>query len=120
MSNKGKASRRTGPPLSVDEYNNQMTYLIFKKWKMLRRTKMIICAVLLFLSAICERYFFFVSVYKTKYYGYVLILTVFFFNAVFSYINQRLRKERHKRRLHEMFNIERTPKIGLCLIGFIG
>jgi len=100
--------------------DKELTHFIFNKWVMQRRTKFLICGVLLFLAAFLERYFFLVSVYKTKYFGYVLILCVFFLNVIFSYFNQRLRRKKHKRRLHEMFNIERTPKVGLCLIGFIG
>ena len=81
---------------------------------------MIIATVLLVLALFLERYCFLVTVYKTKYFGYVLILIVIFLNSVFNFLNAHLRKTKHKRRLHEMFNLERTPKIGLVLIGLIG
>lgn len=94
--------------------------LIFKCWKMKRSTKVAIVTVLLILALFAERYCFMVSVYKTKFFGYVLILIVIFLNSVFNLLNVQLRKKRHKSRLHEMFNIERTPKIGLFVISLIG
>jgi hypothetical protein len=81
---------------------------------------MIIVTVLLIIALFAERYCFIVSVYKTKYFGYVLILIVISLNTVFNFLNAKLRKKKHKRSLHEMFNIERTPKIGICVIGLIG
>jgi hypothetical protein len=47
-------------------------------------------------------------------------MIVIFLNAVFNFFNSKLRSKKHKRRLHELFNIERTPKIGWCIIAFIG
>jgi len=84
------------------------------------KTKLLVATVLLVLAILVERFCFLVAVYKTKYYGYVVILIVIFFNSIFNYFNARLRNTKHKRRLHEMFNIERTPKIGYCVIAFIG
>jgi hypothetical protein len=82
--------------------------------------KLKIATVCLIIALIAERYCFLVSVYKTKYYGYVLILLVIFMNAIFNYFNARLRIKKHKRRLHELFNIERTPRVGMCVIAFVG
>ena len=75
---------------------------------------------LLMVSLIMERYCFIVTVYKTKYYGYVLILIAIFLNCVFNFLLSRLRKKKQKKRLHELFNIERSPSVGWCIIGMIG
>lgn len=75
---------------------------------------------ILILSLIMERFCFIVTVYKTKYYGYVLILIVIFMNCLFNFVLSRLRKKKQKKRLHELFNIERTPQVGWCIIGIIG
>ena len=84
------------------------------------KNKLMITTVLLIIALFAERYCFLVTVYKTEYFGYVLILIVILLNTIFNFCNARLRKKKNKRRLHELFNIERTPKIGYCVIGFIG
>ena len=81
---------------------------------------MMIVTIMLIIALFAERYCFIVTVYKTKYFGYVLILFVILLNAIFNFINVNVRKKKHKRRLHELFNIERTPKIGYFIIGLIG
>ena len=43
-----------------------------------------------------------------------------FFNCIFNMIILSLRKQKQTKRLHELFNIERTPSVGTCVIGFIG
>jgi len=67
-----------------------------------------------------ERFCFIVSVYKAKYYGYTLILIVIFLNCIFNLFLAKLRKKKHKKRLHEIFDLERTPNVGWCIIGIIG
>ena len=76
---------------------------------MQKQTLVKLTTALLVLSLIMERYCFVVTVYKTKYFGYVLILIVIFLNCVFNFVLTRVRKKKHKKRLHELFNIERTP-----------
>lgn len=98
----------------------EQSYLLLKRWPMSVQQKITIMTVFLILSVFFERFFFIIIVYKTKFFGYLLILFVIALNTVFHFVNQRLRRKKHKFRLHEMFNIERTPKIGICLIGFIG
>ena len=75
---------------------------------------------LLVLSLVMERYCFIVTVYKTKYYGYVLILIAILLNCVFNFVLSRLRRKKQKKRLHELFNIERAPSVSWCIIGIIG
>ena len=57
-----------------------------------------------------ERFSFIITVYKTKYYGYSLILVVMAFNTIFNYIIMKIRfrsvKSAEKQR-HEIFNINR-------------
>ena len=97
-----------------------MTYFLFKSWKMKRSTLTAVVTGFLILSLLMERFCFIVTVYKTKYYGYVLILIVIMLNCIFNFALTRLRKKKHKKRLHELFNIERTPTVGWCIIGVIG
>jgi len=79
-----------------------------------------ICLGFLFLSLFFERYCFISTVYKTKYYGYVLILMVIGLNCLLNMLILKLRKKKQTKRLHELFNIERTPSVGTCVISFIG
>ena len=63
-----------------------------------------------------ERFAFIVTVYKTEFHGYVLILAVCFLNALFALALSLLKRSRHKKRLYEQFNLERAPHIGCCVI----
>jgi len=74
----------------------------------------------LVLALLMERFCFIVTVYKTRYYGYVLILIVIFLNCIFNFVLSRLQKQPQKKRLHELFDIERTANVGWCIIGIIG
>lgn len=59
----------------------------------------------LIMSLLMERFCFLVTVYKTKYYGYVLILIVIMLNCIFNFALTRMRRKKQKKRLHELFNI---------------
>jgi len=88
---------------------------------MRRLTKIRVITALLVIALVMERYCFLTTVYKTKHFGYVLILIVILLNSAFSGVlayTRRVKKREIK--LHAMFNIERTPQIGLCIIGFVG
>ena len=102
------------------EGDNKMTYFLFKSWRMKKGTLTALVTGFLILSLLMERFCFIVTVYKTRYYGYVLILIVIMLNCIFNFALTRLRKKKHKKRLHELFNIERTPTVGWCIIGVIG
>jgi 1,4-dihydroxy-2-naphthoate octaprenyltransferase len=82
--------------------------------------KLKVVTVLLFVAMFMERYTFIVSVYKTKYFGYLLILFVILMNVMFQAIQSVIRKDKHKRMLHQMFEIERTPEIGIVIITILG
>ena len=71
-----------------------MTYFLFKPFKMQRSTLTAIVTFFLVLSLLMERFCFIVTVYKTKYYGYVLILIVIALNCVFNFAMTRLRKKK--------------------------
>jgi phosphate starvation-inducible membrane PsiE len=77
---------------------------------------------LLALAIFFERYCFIVTVYKTKYYGYVLILIVIAMNCVFNFIITRIKPKKgaSQKHMHEVFNLARTPSVGLCSIIAIG
>lgn len=76
--------------------------------------------VALLIAAFMERYCFIVTVYKMKYYGYVLIMIVIALNCVFNLILTKMRFKRQTKALHELFKIDRTPKVGSCIIAIIG
>lgn len=97
-----------------------MTYFLFRSLRLRKKTMISVMTGFLILSLLMERFCFIVTVYKTKYYGYVLILIVIFLNCVFNFALTRLRVKKQKKRLHELFNIERTPSVGWCIIGIIG
>ena len=100
--------------------SNQTTYFLFRSWRLKKKNMIWLMTMFLVLSLLMERFCFIVTVYKTKYYGYVLILIVIALNCVFNFALTRMRKKKHKKRLHELFNIERTPTVGWCIIGIIG
>ena len=98
-----------------------MTYFIFRSLVLKKTTMVALMTFLLVVSLVLERYCFLVTVYKTKYYGYVLILVVIFLNCIFNMVLSIIRKKaKHKKRFHEIFDIERTPSVGLCIIGIMG
>ena len=97
-----------------------MTYFLFRSLRLRKKTMISIMTGFLVLSLLMERFCFIVTVYKTRYYGYVLILIVIALNCIFNFALTRLRKKKQKKRLHELFNIERTPTVGWCVIGIIG
>ena len=100
---------------------NPMTYFLIKSLRLRKNTLAIIVTGFLALALLMERMCFIVTVYKTRYYGYVLILIVILFNCIFNYALKRLtKKKKQRRRLHELFNIERTPSVSWCVIGIIG
>ena len=115
LSNIGPSAHHTTSP--VDE---KMTYFIFRSLKLKKSSMAGVMTFLLVASLIMERYCFIVTVYKTKYYGYVLILIAIFMNCMFNFLLSRLKKKKQKKRLHELFNIERTPSVGWFIIGIIG
>lgn len=86
----------------------------------MRSRKMLFVTILLVLALFFERYCFLVSVYKTKFFGYVLIIIVIFLNAIFNLLNLLLRRKRRVSRSHERFNIERKHSVGFCLTILIG
>ena len=97
-----------------------MTYFLFKRWRMRRSTFIQLTTFFLALSIMTERYCFITVVYKTKYFGQVLIMLVILLNCIFNFFITKLRKTKQQKRLHELFNIDRTPSVGFCIIFIIG
>ena len=102
------------------QVKSSTTYFILKSWRIQKVTYIKLMTFFLFVSLFFERYCFITTVYKTKYYGYVLILLVIGLNCMFNLILRSLRMKKQTKRLHELFNIERTPSVSTCVIGFIG
>ena len=98
----------------------RQSYFVFRRLRMTKQ-KMIQCTtVALLVSIFFERYCFIVTVYKMKYYGYVLILIVTALNCIFNLVISRLSHEKTTKTLHQMFSIDRTASVGKCFIGVIG
>ena len=76
-------------------------------------------AGILILSLFFERFWFIVTVYKTKAHGYVLILIVSFLNSMFALFTSMIKKKKHKRKLYEYFQLYKTPKVGVCIFGLV-
>jgi len=74
---------------------------------------------MLFFAIFLERFCFVVVVYKTKYYGYVLILLVIGVNCVFNFIIFKIRPT-EKKELHNIFKLERKNELGCFIITIIG
>ena len=70
--------------------NVPMSYFLFKSCRMRRTTLTMLVTCFLVLALIAERFCFIVTVYKTRYYGYVLILIVILFNSIFNFVLSRL------------------------------
>ena len=81
-----------GSMIKGDVDQNKMTYFVFRSWRLRKKSLTMLVTSLLVLSLLMERYCFVVTVYKTRYYGYVLILSVIFCNCIFNYVFQRMRQ----------------------------
>jgi hypothetical protein len=76
-------------------------------------------AGVLAVSIFFERFCFVVVVYKTREHGYVLILCVTFLNSMFALFTSFIKKNKHKRKLYEYFQLRKTPNVGVCIYGLI-
>jgi hypothetical protein len=97
-----------------------MTYFISKKYRMPVKKYIQILMGLLLVAFFVERYCFCAIVFKDKNYGAVLIIAVLWFNSIFLNVIQKLRKTKQKKRLHELYQLDRAPDVGYCIIAFVG
>ena len=97
-----------------------MTYFISKKYRMPVKKYIQILMGLLLVAFFVERYCFCAIVFKYKNYGAVLIIAVLWFNSIFLNVIQKLRKTKQKKRLHELYHLDRAPDVGYCIIAFVG
>ena len=74
----------------------------------------------LLIALFLERFCFVVAIYKGKNYGYILILLVFMFNTCFLGIIQRVRQNKNKKRLFELYDTDREPSVNCCVVLIIG
>ena len=87
----------------MSPHSEEMTYFVFRRFRMTHKN-MIKCTTIALLVAITlERYCFIVTVYKMKYYGYVLIMIVIALNCVFNLLLTKLRFKRQSKALHDLF-----------------
>lgn len=99
---------------------DEITYFVLPRFKMSHRNMIKCTTVALLIAIFLERYCFIVTIYKMKYYGYVLIMIVIALNCAFNLLMTRLTLKRQTKALHDLFSIDRTPKVGSCIIGIIG
>jgi hypothetical protein len=71
--------------------SQKMSYFIFRSLKMTKQNMLRCTTIALLLSIFTERYCFIVTVYKMKFYGYVLIMTVIALNCIFNTILSGMR-----------------------------
>ena len=74
--------------------SSEATWFIMKRWRVKKASYLKLCFSLLILSLFFERYFFITTVYKMKYYGYVLILMVIALTCILNMIIYRMRQEK--------------------------
>ena len=63
------------------------------------------------LALFMERYCFIVTVYKTKYYGYITILLVIFFNTIFNGIIAAIRRKMNPKYLENQQRLKELSDI---------
>jgi hypothetical protein len=83
---------------------------VFKCLKVKHSTLISLSTLSLVLGAFFERYCFIMILYKTKYYGYVLILIVIFFNFLFNFAKMYLSSVKvDGEHLQEEFKLSKKP-----------
>ena len=100
-----------------------MTYFVFKCLKVRQSTLIKLSTVSLILGTAMESYCFIVIIYKVKYYGYVLILIVIFFNFIFNmakmyFLNQKTAGE--DEHLWEEFRLNKKQSLDCFTITIVG
>lgn len=96
------------------------SYFILKCCRMPLSKYINILMVILLVSMFMERFFFAVIVYKTKNYGYALLLLVLFFNSIFLYIMIKLRQKKVKKQLFEAFATSKEQNVSWVIIAIVG
>ena len=97
-----------------------MTWFMFRRCKVQWTTFYILTTAILLLAIFMERFCFIVIVYKSKYYGYVLILLVISMNCVFNFILAQIKPKKAEKKLHKIFKLDRTPELGCFVVTIIG
>ena len=93
---------------------------MFRRCKVQWTTFYILTTAILLLAIFMERFCFIVIVYKSKYYGYVLILLVISMNCVFNFILAQIKPKKAEKKLHKIFKLDRTPELGCFVVTIIG
>jgi len=75
---------------------DSLTWFMHRSIIVKRRTLILFATVCLVVSLFFERYCFIVTVYKTRFYGYVLILFIFALNMLFSFVVLKCRSKTKK------------------------
>lgn len=94
----------------------KMSYFISKKFPIPIQKYVLILVSILAPALFFERFFFIVAVYKARNYGYVLLLTVLFLNTLFLFLMQRLRRNKEKKSLSQVYQNEIKPQVNWIII----
>ena len=78
----------------VEDLMEKETSLFCPCIRVKRGFKLKVVTALLVLAVFSERYCFFVSLYKTKYFGYLLILMVILLNVIMQSIQYSIRQDK--------------------------
>ena len=81
----GSALSGTHHTAAQADPGNEMTYFVFRSLRLRKSMMAVLMTCLLVFALLLERMCFIVTVYKTKFYGYVLILIVIFLNCMFNF-----------------------------------
>ena len=76
-------------------------------------------AGILIISIFIERFWFIVTIYKTKGHGYVLILIISILNLMLIYANNIISKKWHKKKLYEYFQSIKIEHVGIWVMLFV-
>ena len=93
-----------------------MSYFISKRFPIpLHRYALILVGILL-PALFFERFFFIVALYKTRNFGYMLLMTVLLLNTLFLFLMQRLRRNKEKKSLSKFYSSQTKPKVSNIII----
>ena len=83
------------------------------------KTYVKVLLIFLMVAIFIERYCFAVAIYSGRGYGYLLIVAVTLFNTAFLGVIAKLRTNKQKKQLHELYATDRAPHVGCCVVGIV-
>ena len=86
-----------------------------------QRTKILIATYAMLIGLFFERLCFLSLGYSlaVREQAYAAVLLNALVSSIFTFLNQYVKKQKHKRRLHELFFIRRTPRLNYFIVIFV-